>query len=250
MGLVGWILVAVLVLGGAVAWLMKRYPGGLRYAFSTEYAEDRHELDVARSRLHEAERAAGRERDRAHSAVKAAERAHRDRVNQARDRLARLQDPDRGILRSSLGDSFRLYEHALEVTVDGRTAEYPLHDIAIRDEYSGKAGHVYVTLPTGRQKMVIVPLEETPEAEARGFVVAVYNAVANAKASKAERQALVPQAEAELRDVIADTAGQEQAQSRLADLLDRQKSDVRIPQARHEWNAACERWQQLTGHRP
>ncbi|MBV6700210.1 hypothetical protein KV557_24415 [Kitasatospora aureofaciens] len=248
----GWILVVVLVVAGAVVWLMLRYPGGWRYAFSAEYAEQRRDLDAARGKLRVLQREAGRERDMARSDVEAAERAHHDRVNQAQAHLAWLRAPGRGVLRSSLGDSLRLYDHALEVTVDGRTVEYPLHEVSVRDEYSRKAGHVYVALPTGRQQMVTVSLEETPEAEAevRKFVVEVFNAAADAKVSKAERQALVPQAEAELRNAIADTDDQEQARRRLAEVVARQKSDARIPGARRELDAARDRWQQLTGRRP
>ncbi|MFJ2189866.1 hypothetical protein ACIOJE_18300 [Kitasatospora sp. NPDC087861] len=250
MGTVGWVVVIVLVVAGAVVWLMLRYPGGWRYAFSTQYAANRRDLDAARGKLRGLQHEAGRERATARSGVEAAERAHQDRVNQARAHLAWLRAPGRGVLRSSLGEHLRLYDHALEMTVDGRTVECPLHEVSIRDEYSRTAGHVYVVLPTGRQQMVIVSPEETPEAEVRKFVVAVFNAAADAKVSKAERQALVPQAEAELRDAIADTAAQEQARRRLAEVEARQKSDARIPRARQELDAARDRWQQLTGRRP
>ncbi|MGE7439770.1 hypothetical protein [Kitasatospora sp. NPDC001175] len=50
MGPVGWAPVVVLVVGGAVAWLMLRYPGGWRYAFSAEYAENRRDLDGVRGK--------------------------------------------------------------------------------------------------------------------------------------------------------------------------------------------------------
>lgn len=105
-----------------------------------------------------------------------------------------FKPPGRGVLRPSPGDSLRLYDHPLEVTLDGRTAEYSLHEVPVCDEYSGKAGHLYVALPTGRQQILTVLLEETPEAEMRTFVVAVFNAAADAKVSKVERQVLVPQA--------------------------------------------------------
>ncbi|MFF7454443.1 hypothetical protein [Kitasatospora sp. NPDC008115] len=246
----GWILVVVLSVGAAVIWLMLRYPGGWRYAFGEEYAKDRRDLDGARSRLRGLEREARRERDAARGEVEAAERAHGDRVGRARAHLARLRAPGRGDLRSSLLGGLRLYEHALEVTVDGLTSEYPLDEISVRDEYSSKAGHVYVALPTGRRQMVSVPLDEVPEAEVRQFVVEVFNAAADAKVAKVERQALVPQAEADLREAISDTAGQEEARRRQTELAARQESDTRIPQARREWDAARDRWQQLTGRRP
>ncbi|MFF7585882.1 hypothetical protein ACFZCK_00125 [Kitasatospora purpeofusca] len=78
----------------------------------------------------------------------------------------------------------------------------------------------------------------------------VFNAVADAKVSRAERLARVPQAEAELDAAIADTTAQEQAGDRLSDVLARQKSDARFPRARHELDAARDRWDQLTGRRP
>ncbi|MGW3071553.1 hypothetical protein [Kitasatospora sp. NPDC001132] len=250
MGPVGWIAVIVLALAAAVVWLMLRYPGGWRYAFTAQYAENRSDLDAARAKLRTLEREARRERDRARADVTAAEQAQRERVDRARAHLDRLRSPGRGELRSSLGDGLRLYDHALEVTAEGRTAEYPLHEVSVRDDYSDEQGHVYVALPTGRQAIVTVALEKTPEAEVRKFVVEVFNAGADAKASAVERQALVPEAEAELRDALADTAGQEEARQRLTELLARQKADPRIPQARLELEAAKDRWQQLTGSRP
>ncbi|KJY26855.1 hypothetical protein [Streptomyces sp. NRRL S-495] len=115
--------------------------------------------------------------------------------------------------KSSLGDSLRLYEHALGVTVDGRTVEHPLPEVSVLDDCSGKDGHIYVALPDGRRQMVTVSLEETPESEVRKFVIEVFNAVADAKVSRAERPARVPEAEAEAEpnDAIADTAAHEEA---------------------------------------
>ncbi|MQS16508.1 hypothetical protein F7Q99_31030 [Streptomyces kaniharaensis] len=89
-----------------------------------------------------------------------------------------------------------MYEHVLVVEVDGRDFECPLHEVSVRDEYSDGSGHVYVALPDGRRQMVSISLEETPEAEVRRFVVAVFNAAADEKMARLERQALVPQAEA------------------------------------------------------
>lgn len=250
MGPVGWIVVVVLAIAAGVLWLMLRYPGGWRYAFTAEYADNRRDLDAARGRLRALEREAGRERDRARAEIAAAEQAHQERVDRARERLDRLRSPARGDLRSSLGDGLRLYDQALEVTAQGRTAEYPLHEVSLRDEYSREEGHVYVSLPTGRQQTVTVSLEETAEAEVRRFVVEVFNAVADAKAAAVERRALVPLAEAELREAEADTASREEARRQLAELLARQKADTRIPRARRELDAERDRWQRLTGSRP
>ncbi|CAN3985921.1 hypothetical protein [Kitasatospora purpeofusca] len=134
MGPVRWILMVVLVVGGTVLWVMLRYPGGWRYAFSPDCTDHRQDLDAARGRLRGLERAAGRERDAARAEIAAAERVHQDRVGRARTHLARLKDPGRGVSKSSLGESLRLYEHALGVTVDGRTAEHPLSEVSVLDD--------------------------------------------------------------------------------------------------------------------
>ncbi|MFE4362375.1 hypothetical protein [Kitasatospora sp. NPDC056800] len=78
----------------------------------------------------------------------------------------------------------------------------------------------------------------------------MFNAAADAKAATAECQALVPRAEADLREAVEDTAEQEEARRRLADVLARQKADTRIPGARRELDEARDRWQRLTGRRP
>ncbi|SOB88662.1 hypothetical protein [Streptomyces sp. 1331.2] len=250
MASVGWMVLAALVVGGVAVWLRQRYPGGWRYALSTEYAGQRRDLDAARGRLRELRREAERALAAARAGVDAAERARRSRIAQAETHLARLRSPGRGMLRSSVGRVLWLYEHVLVVEVDGREIECPLPEVSVRDEYSDGIGHVYVALPDGRREMVSVSLEEVPEAEVRRFVVEVFNASADEKIARAERQARVPQAEAELRAAEADTAGQDRARDRMAEVEAGQKSDKRIPRARQELDAAFDRWEQLTGHRP
>ncbi|KOV31000.1 hypothetical protein ADK60_15880 [Streptomyces sp. XY431] len=219
----GWILLIVLVVGGTVLGVMLRCPGGRRYAFGPDCTGQRQDLDAARGRLRcleraagfvvwsarraswsgargglrGLERAAGRERDAARAEVEAAKRARRDRVGRARAHLARPKDLGRGVSKSSLGDSLRLYEHALGVRVDGRTVEDPLSEVSVLDDCSGKDARIDVALPDGRRQMVTVSPEETPESEVRKFVIEVFNAVADAKVSRAERPARVPEVEAE-----------------------------------------------------
>ncbi|MFJ1936760.1 hypothetical protein ACIOGZ_29385 [Kitasatospora sp. NPDC088160] len=247
----GLVLLAVLAAGILALRLRRRYPGGWHYALSPRYAAQRRDLDTARSELNKIHRTVERELAAARSGVEDAERARADRISRARTHLNWLREPGRGRQRSSVGGVLRLYEHVLVVEADGADLDYPLHEVSVIDEYSGKTGHVYISLPGGRRQMVSVPIdEETPETELRRFVVAVFNAVAEEKVARVERQELVPQAEAELSEALADTAGREQAAERLAAVKARQKSDKRIPRARRELDAAFDRWEQLTGHRP
>ncbi|WP_030274326.1 hypothetical protein [Streptomyces sp. NRRL B-24484] len=262
MGTTTWIVLAMLVLGGWLVLRIGKYPGNWRFSFSPrpEYRKHRRDLKAAREKLRRLEHAAGQERDSARTAMEAAVSSHGRRVREAELRLSRLRDPGQGALRSELAGTLRLYDHVLQVTAEGRTTSHPLNGISIRDEYSHSFGHVYLTLPDGLQQLLTFSLKktpeadispmETPEAEVRAFVVDVHNAIAKAKAAKAQRKALIPQAEADLQLAIADTNGQQQAQQKLEEVTTRLKKDTRIPQARRELDAARDRWQQLTGHRP
>ncbi|GAA1501069.1 hypothetical protein GCM10009760_63610 [Kitasatospora kazusensis] len=241
---------ALMALAGWLVWRAGLYPGNWRYSLGIKYQENRRDLRAAREKLRQLEQSVGQEQDGARSAVAAAVSSHRLRVRQAELRLARLQDPGHGALRTELAGTLRLYDHVLEVTAEGRITAHPLTKVLIRDEYSPSAGHIYLTLPNGFRQLLTFSLKETPEAEVRAFVVDIHNAFAADKAAKAERKVLIPQARAQLKAAIADTSGQERARQRLGEVRARLKGDTRIPQARRELDAARDRWQQLTGHRP
>ena len=250
MGPTFWIVVAMVVLGGALVVRMGHYPGHLRYSFGLKHHARRRDLRAAREKLRRLEQTVEQERDGARSAVTTAAYNHGHRVREAEGRLARLREPGRGTQRGELAGRLRLYDNVLEVMTEQRITTHQLTGISIRDEYSRSAGHVYLTLPKAFQQLLTFSLKETPEAEVRAFVVEVSNAIADAKVARAKRKALIPQAEADLQLAIADTSGQKQAEQRLGEVTARLKGDPRIPQARRELEAARDRWQQLTGQRP
>ncbi|MFK0190944.1 hypothetical protein [Kitasatospora sp. NPDC090308] len=246
----GWTLLLVLVAVAAlVLRQLRRYPGGWRFAFSAEYGAARSDLDRARGELSGLERSARQELSGAQGAVKAAVAAHGRRVRDAEEQVAYLRDPGRGGYRAELGD-LCLYEHVLVVSTYEYSGDLPLHETAVRSEHTPRASHLYVIGPDGRQHLVTYPAAETPEGHVRQFVVDVHNAIAEAKSFRRDRPAQLREARAELRRATNDTAEQEAARRRLEEVTARQGGDLRIPAARQSRDAAYDRWQQLTGHRP
>ncbi|MFF2631207.1 hypothetical protein ACFVUN_36260 [Kitasatospora griseola] len=155
-------------------------------------------------------------------------------------------DPDfNGPLLHSLGDRLDLYERALRV---GTGTTHPLLGLTIDDQYSPTEAYIYLTPPDGRRELLTLALENTPEADVRAFVVHVHNAIADAGAANQRIRALIPKAKAELERVTADTGDRLQAEQKAQQVT--AQLNLRVLQARREVDAACGRWQQLTGERP
>ncbi|MFD8781217.1 hypothetical protein [Kitasatospora sp. NPDC059599] len=242
-----WSIVAVLAAVAIVAWRRSLYPGTWRHAFDPRHSPERQKLHTARWNLRRAEQNVATEQKRAHSAAADAANEHEARVRNAELHLAALRAPGRGALLHSLGDRLDLYEHALRVRTG---ATHPLLGLTIDDQYSPAEAYIYLTPPDGQRELLTLALESTPQADVRAFVVHVHNAIASTGPALKQLQALIPEAEAELRRVTADTRDRRQAEQNLQQVTARLKNDLRIPQARRELNAAYDRWHQLTGRRP
>ncbi|MFY4722793.1 hypothetical protein [Streptomyces sp. LaBMicrA B280] len=245
----GWVLLLALAAAAAVGRQLYLYPGGWRFAFAPEYGAARRDLDRARSALGGLERTARKELAGARGAVDTAAAAHRRRVRDAEERVARLSDPGRGGYRDELG-TLSLYEHVLVVSTDDFSGDLPLHEIAVRSDHTSTAGHLYLVGPDGRQHLVTYATADVAEEQVRTFVVDVHNAIAAAKSFQRDRPARLRQAKADLHQAANDTSAQQDAQLRLEEVTARQSGDLRIPAARKDLAAAHDRWQELTGHRP
>ncbi|MFH9939036.1 hypothetical protein ACH4OT_06890 [Streptomyces murinus] len=245
----GWILLLALVVAAAVGRQLYLYPGGWKFAFASEYGAARRDLDRARGALRGLERTVRKELAGARGAVDTAATAHRRRVRDAEERIARLRDPGRGGYRDELG-ALSLYEHVLVVSTDDFSGDLPLHEIAVRSDHTRTAGHLYLVGPDGRQHLVTYATADIAEEHVRKFVVDVHNAIAAAKSFQRDRPAQLRQAKADLHQATNDTSEQENAQLHLKEVTARQSGDLRIPAARQDLAAAHDRWQELTGHRP
>ncbi|WKE67704.1 hypothetical protein [Streptomyces sp. WP-1] len=245
----GWTLLLALAAAAAAGRQLYLYPGGWKFAFGPEYGAERGDLDRARGALRGLERSARKELAGARGAVDTAVTAHRRRVRDAEEHIARLRDPGRGAYRDELG-ALSLYEHVLAVSTDDFSGDLPLHGIAVRSDHTRTAGHLYLVGPDGRQHLVTYATADIAEERVRRFVVDVHNAIAAAKTLRRDRPAQLRQAKAELHRVTNDTSAQEDARLYLEEVTARQNDDLRIPAARKNLAAAHDRWQELTGHRP
>ncbi|WP_406451033.1 hypothetical protein OG782_14700 [Streptomyces sp. NBC_00876] len=247
--IIGWILLLVLAVAAVAGRRLRRYPGGLRFAFGQEHAAARHDLDTARDALRELERAAVKELSGARAAALTADAAHRHRVRKAEERVVYLHRPDRGGFLDELGN-LCLYQHVLAVRTEEWSGDLPLAGITVRSDHTLTAAHIYVTDPAGRRHLVTYHLEHFGEEYVRKFIVDVHNAMDIARAFQRDLPTLIDEAEAELDRARNDTTGQSEAGRRLDEITARQGGDPRIPRARHELDAAQARWQALTGRRP
>ncbi|MGX4735078.1 hypothetical protein [Kitasatospora griseola] len=241
-----WSGLPVLAVLAAVTRWRGLYPGTWRHAFDPRYNRERQKLSTARENLRRAEHNLAAQQEQARSAAADAAREHQARVRKAELRLAALRDPDfNGALLHSLGDRLDLYERALRV---GTETTHPLLGLTIDDQYSPTEAYIYLTPHDGRRELLTLALENTPEADVRAFVVHVHNAIADAGAASQRLRALIPKAKAELERVTADTGDRRRAEQKAQQVT--AQLNLRVLQARREVDAACGRWQQLTGERP
>ncbi|MGW7582750.1 ABC transporter C-terminal domain-containing protein [Kitasatospora sp. NPDC054768] len=241
-----WSIVVVLAAAATVAWWMSLYPGTWRHAFDPRYSRERQRLGTARENLRRAEQNVAAEQEHARSAAANAAREHQARVRKAELDLAALRDPSfRGALLHSLGNHLDLYEHALRVHAG---ATHPLLGLTIDDQYSPTEAYIYLTPPDGQRELLTLALEDTPEADVRAFVVHVHNAIAGVGPALQRFRALIPEAEAELKRVTADTGNARRAEQKVQKVT--AELNLRVSRARRELETAYDRWQELTGRRP
>ncbi|MFI9787547.1 hypothetical protein ACIHEI_29195 [Kitasatospora sp. NPDC051984] len=249
MGTLGWLLVVAAVAAAAVLWRWLQYPGAWRYAFEARYADHRRDLGTHRSHLCAVRRASRRTVSTARDGAARAAAAHRSRVVAAQAEVDRLRDPGRGTEGETLG-SLRLFEHKLVLTTNGRAADHALDAVLLHADHTAGASHLHLVLPDGAQRELPFAHSEFAEEKIRAFVIAARDGVARAKTARLEREAKLPAAEAALTEVRADTAEVDRARERLDEIRAEQDADPAIAEAEQAFEAACGRWQKLTGTRP
>ncbi|RKE16817.1 hypothetical protein [Streptomyces sp. TLI_171] len=250
MGAWGWtVLFAVAAVLAALVWWTDRYPGGWRFAFHRQHADDRARLRTKRGNLRRLEHEAAGRLAALRAAVDAERSAYRSRIARAERRLEMLRAPGRGTLHSTMGP-VQLHEHRLVVFTGGATHEYPLEEIAVRCERADGTGHLHLVLPDGRQQALDFPEEEYDPTELTQFAARTHDAIAAAKRATPLRLADIPRAEVELAEAVADTTGHEQALERLEQGKAEEAADTKIPAARRALDEELDRWHKITGTRP
>jgi chromosome segregation ATPase len=228
-----------------VGWRLYSYPGGWTFAFGKKHTAERQGLSQARQQVRELERDVRRELSAAQARVESAKTQRQQRIRAAERQLGELRQPGRGELVGQLGELV-LHRHALLVTAE----EIPLAGLQVRFEQGRQKGHVYVTESEGKVRYVEYPHALHEEGVVRRFTVRIENTVAEENAFRKNRRSRIKDLESELQQAQADTAPYEAARLQLAQLNERQRQDGRLTAARSELEAAHERWQALSGHRP
>ncbi|SEG85321.1 hypothetical protein SAMN05216223_11636 [Actinacidiphila yanglinensis] len=228
-----------------VGWRRSRYPGGWAYAFSPDHADARDDLDSARQRAGALERASRKEARAAQWQLHRERSRHRERVRVIERRIASLRRPGRGGMVASLGE-VTLHEHS--VVADGR--EIPLAGLTVRLDHAQQQHFLYLTKPDGWSSIQKFVRTEHDEESVRRFAVQLENAVAEENAFRIRAAAQLEQAEDDLAEARGDTGAQDEARTRIAEVAERHRRDTRRGEADKELQAACDRWQQLTGRRP
>ncbi|MEU6057851.1 hypothetical protein [Streptomyces sp. NPDC047097] len=253
-------ILAALSAAGVVAalWWWYRHPGRWVFAFRTLYRPQRQDLARARrsrstlASEHRQQEAAARSR------LNTAEADQRQRVDRARRRLDTLRTPGPGRPLQRLG-GLSLYEHVLSVASVTGQRTLALADIDVTLEAGRNSDSLYLNHSGGRLDRIRYPHpSKTPEGEPQGFdedavrdfFVRVRNAIADERDFRAGLADRLARAETELEDAENDTAAQDKARAYLDRVLEQHGRDPRQATVAAEWEAARERWQNLTGHFP
>jgi hypothetical protein len=243
--LVGWLLVVLIGCGVYVGVQSYLYPGGWAYAFGSSYADERRTLAGARrgDRVHK--RKARQAMAEAEGQLSGARSQYKRRIRTAERALEAARNPGSGEQVKSLG-ALTLHRHTLRVGKE----EIPLARLKVRLEHSGDKSHLYLTRPSGKVHHEVLQGEEYEDVAVRKFAVAVQNEVVKESKRQKGRKEQVVKREAEVEQARADTAPQELATRRVADLAERQRADPDAEAARLLLEAARERWHSFTHHWP
>ncbi|MBY8882318.1 hypothetical protein [Actinacidiphila acidipaludis] len=245
MDLIRLLVVLAVAAAACTGWRLFRYPGGWAYAFSRSHAADRADLDQARHRAGELDRASKKERKEARRQLERERQRHHQRLRAIEQRIDRLREPPRGTAVTSFGG---LTLHAHSVTVDGR--EIPLAGLKFRVEHTKHHHALHVTQPGGRVRVQRYPRADHDEDAVRRFAVLLEDAAADENAFRLRCDAQLAEAAEELARAQGDTRAQDEARARITEIEQRQARDTRRHTAQKELDAARDRWHDLTGRRP
>ncbi|MGW9210961.1 hypothetical protein ACWGR4_28730 [Embleya sp. NPDC055664] len=255
--------VVVFVLLGGVAfvvWRRSRYPGGWTFAFGARHAGDREDLARARRELRGVERKSERLEAAARERVASESAEYDRRVDVLKRAVEDLRDPGLGVRLTGRVGELVLHEHAV---VSSGAGTIPLAGLRARFESGRQTHSIYLTRPDGRVYRAKYPHRSVPmatdEAESgqffdedrvRDFAVEIQNAVADENAFRSHLPAWLEQRQEELAGARQDTTSLDAARRHLSRVLAHQSRDPYRKAALVELSEACDRWQELTGHRP
>lgn len=245
MSVVGWLVLTVAGCVAFVAWRSVSYPGGWAYAFGAAWSHERRSLGAARRAVWRLQLRARRELLTARTGASGARNRYEQRVRASEQRLEEVSAPGPGAFVEGLGELV-LHRKVLRVGAD----EIPLAQLGIRAEHSQRRSRLHLTGPDGRKRQQVLSGAGYDQEAVKAFVAEVQRAMAAEKRGRKQHQRQIGKARANLEQVRADTAATEQADRRLAAVVERHRANPELAAAKEDLEAARKSWESHTGRRP
>lgn len=260
------VLIVLVVLGFGAFWALRRlrlYPCRMsewRYAFAAAHRDQREALHRARGNRRAVEGEQRRHLARAREHVEEIEQRGRQEARTLKTERQRLLRPGWGSAVGPRLGPLRLHQHVLlfmkeapegEEAPAGIDETLPLADLTVSFSDAREHLFLHVTRQDGTQRTAVYPRAEHRETAVRHFRDRIHNQVLAARAFRESARERTVEIDTELRQLEADTAARrEQARLEATALGETQRADPRLLRALADWEAQCDVWQKLTGHRP
>ncbi|MFB0626208.1 hypothetical protein [Streptomyces sp. AB3(2024)] len=260
------VLIVLVVLGCGAFWALRRlclYPCRMsewRYAFAAAHRDRREALHRTRLNRRAVEGEQRRHLARAREHVEEIEQRGRQEARALKTERQRLLRPGWG---SSVGPRLgplRLHEHVLlfmkeapegEEAPAGIDETLPLADLTVSFSDAREHLFLHVTRQDGTQRTAVYPRAAHRETAVRHFRDRIHNQVLAARTFRESARERTAEIDTELQQLASDTAARrEQAGLEVTALGETQRADPRLLRALADWEAQCDVWQKLTGHRP
>lgn len=251
----------MLIVGTGIwaTWRRSLFPGTWAHTFHTAYAGKRALLTQARRELRAVDKDQRRAYSEADATVGAVRGEYEQRVGKLKQEVALLQDPGRGVERGRLG-ALVLYDHAVVLSPQGR--ELPLAGLRTQVDCGERDLWLYLYPANDSPELVRLPHRREPaaapdeiiqlfdEGQVRSFEMKINAAAAAEKRFRAGLPAQLAQAQEELAEARKDTGLLQAAEQNRADVMARNRTDLRRKEALADLANARARWQDLTGRKP
>lgn len=255
------VVLLLLLAAGSAIWAVLRplviYPcrlGEWRYAFSSEYHQQRETLRRASRARAAVQRTSGEGLTAIDQHIAKIDSTRSEHVQALEQRRETLLSPGRGERVDGEGE-LELYEHELVFLKTAPEGQEPPAEppppvplAGVTADRAEDAGHLYivVTWPRGRRSATY-PLTKGPEVQR--LADAIHTAVKIEKTAREEREREAAGITTKIQRIQADATTQEaEAQRKREELRKTHDQDQRRAEA--DFRTQCDTWEKLTGRRP
>ena len=261
------VLDALLLIAGCAAVAIGRrfflypcHPRDWRYAFGTEYEEQRRCVRDAKQHKRDSEGEASRQVAQVRARVSQIEREGRRHVRKLEmERDGHRAEPSEAAELDGLG-SVQLHSRALVFlnekdehadAVPAAALRLPLAGVTAECRPDLDNLYIEVTHAGNCKHIACYPRTQHAEDAVHRFAVAIQRQAAKESREQGERERRASELESEIRHTEEETAEKgSAARQALAELTEAQLHDASLAAAKKLWEEACDEWERLTGRRP